>query len=155
MQTITISFTKANIITSIESLLWKYGAAVETTENFKTVYNIQSMSRSNNVDLRVLADSFLTRTREALDMLRDFMSGSISFDSTTGDPSVTINMSARWLGRQDTLQKALNKYVCDGIMFDWLTVTAPTEAAIYSKQLDIDEKEAKSNLYSLGKPATS
>lgn len=152
MQTITITFTKSSIVTSIESLLWKYGASIETTENFKHVYNTQASSATNNVDAKVLSDSFRERTHEAIDIIRDFMDGAISYDPVTGDPTVTLKMSDRWLGRQRTLKNALDNYVEDGMLFDWLSVTAPQEAAVYGNKLAADEKEIVANINSLGKP---
>lgn len=150
MQTIVITILKDNIATSMETLLWKYGSAIEGAENFKLVYNTKSSKSTNAVDARVIDDSWETRTQEAIDQIRDF---SPEVTETAGSKVVTLEMSDRWEGSGQRLKAAMEKYILDGMMHDWLTATAPNEAALYGNRLGEDGKKIKTNAYSLRKPA--
>ena len=152
MTTVSITITKAEILKSVESLLWKYGKAIEGVDNYKQVYNTHSQNGTNNVDARVLGDSYTTRVREVADIMRDFVIGNISDNGTTGVTTITLSMPTRWSGLQDTLQKRVNKYVVDCMMFDWLTATAPAEAPMYGNQIVKDEQDIKVELYAKGRP---
>lgn len=152
MANINITITKANMVATVESLLWKYGKAIEGDANYKQVFNTQSEHGAYNVDDKVLSDSFVNRSREALEMLKEFISGSINYDATTGDPSVTLSMPTRWASKDTLLQAAVNRYVEDGMMADWLNVTAPTEAAVYTTRLPQDETDIRVVLYAKGRP---
>lgn len=150
MQTIVITILKDGIATSMETLLWKYGSAIEGAENFKQVYNTKSSKATNAVDARVIDDAWETRTQEAIDFLRDFAP---DVNQTAGSKVVTLQMSSRWGGNQTTLKAAMEKYILDGMMHDWLTATAPNEAALYGNRLADDEKKIRTDAYSLRKPA--
>ena len=150
MQTIVITILKDGIATSMETLLWKYGSAIEGAENFKLVYNTKSSKATNAVDARVIDDAWETRTQEAIDFLRDFAP---EVSQTAGSKVVTLLMSARWGGSQTTLKAAMEKYILDAMMHDWLTATAPNEATLYGNRLADDEKKIKTDAYSLRKPA--
>lgn len=152
MANINITITKADVVATVESLLWKYGKAIEGADNYKQVFNTHSQHGVFNVDNKVLSDSFIKRSREALAVLKEFISGTINYDATTGDPSVTLAMPTRWASQQSLLQAAVNRYVEDGVIADWLNVTAPTEAAIYSTRLPQDETDIKVELYAKGRP---
>ncbi|MBO4787019.1 MAG: hypothetical protein J5510_08125 [Prevotella sp.] len=154
MANINITINKAAIISTVESLLWKYGKAIEGADNYKQVYNTHSEHGVNTVDNKVLSDSFIARSREAIELLRDYMSGAITYD-TAGNPSVTLAMSTRWSGRQSTLQSMVDEYVSDGMMADWLHVTSPNEAAIYNTKLVADADKISSDIHSLGRPNVS
>lgn len=151
MQTVFITILKDSIATSMETLLWKYGSAIEGAENFKQVYNTKSSRTSNAVDARVIDDAWEMRTQEAIDFLRDF-SPSVTETAGSGSKEVTLSMSPRWGGSQTTLKAAMEKYVLDAMMHDWLTATAPNEAALYGNRLTEDEKKLKDNIYSLNPP---
>lgn len=152
MQTVVITMLKDGIATSMETLLWKYGSAIEGADNFKQVYNTKSSKTTNAVDARVIDDSWEARTQEAIDFLRDF---SPEVTETAGSKVVTLSMSSRWGGGGTKLKAALEKYILDAMMHDWLTVTAPNEATLYGNRLADDEKKIKSEAYSLRKPATA
>ena len=149
MQTVIITILEDALAASMESLLWKYGSAIEGADNFKLVYNTKSSRTSNAVDAHVIDDSFETRAQEAIDYLRDFMP---EVEETAGAKQITLSMSNRWSGSQKTLKAAMEKYILDGMMNDWLTATAPTEAAIYGARLDDDVNKIKADIYSLRKP---
>lgn len=149
MQVVPITILKDTIATSMETLLWKYGSAIEGADNFKQVYNTKAAG-NNAVDARVIDDSWETRTEEAIGFLRDFAP---TVEATAGSKVVTLNMSSRWGGSQGTLKAALEKYILDGMMHDWLTATAPNEAPMYGNRLAEDEKKIKADVYSLRKPA--
>jgi hypothetical protein len=104
------------------------------------------------VDDKVLSDSFTKRSREAIEVLRDFISGDISYDVHTGNPSVTLAMPTRWASKETLLQAAVNRYVEDGMMADWLNVTAPTEATIFTTRLPQDETDIRVELYAKKQP---
>lgn len=152
MQQITITIDKVELLKTVESLRWKYGSATEVADNYKQVYNTKAEHGANAVDNRVLSDSFATRTKLAADMMRDFIQGNIAYDAETGSPTITLSMPDRWRGRLATLTAKLVKYVSDGMMNDWLTVTAPSEAPMYSTQLQQDETDIKVELYAKGTP---
>lgn len=146
---VSIQINRDNIATTMETLLWKYGSAIEGAENFKQVYNTQSDRTNNTLDARIVNDSWETRTQEAIDLLRDF---SPTVTSGTGTKTIAMTMSNRWLGSEETLKAALERYIVDGMMCDWLNATAPNEAPQYSSRIPNDEKKIKDNIYSLGKP---
>lgn len=150
MQTVVIIILKDYLATSMETLLWKYGAAIEGAENFRQVYNTKSDSTNNAVDARVIDDAWEMRTQEAIDFLRDFAP---DVNQTAGSKVVTLSMSSRWGGSQSTLKAAMEKYILDAMMHDWLTATAPNEAPMYGNRLAEDEKKIKADAYSLRKPA--
>lgn len=152
MANINITITKANMVATVETLLWKYGKSIEGDANYKQVFNTQSEHGTYDVDNKVLSDSFIKRSREAIEMLRDFISGSINYDATTGDPSVTLNMPTRWASKDTLLQAAVDRYVEDGMMADWLNVTAPTEATIFTTRLTQDETDIRVELYAKKQP---
>lgn len=140
------------MVATVETLLWKYGKSIEGDANYKQVFNTQSEHDTYDVDKKVLSDSFIKRSREAIEMLRDFISGSINYDATTGDPSVTLNMPTRWASKDTLLQAAVDRYVEDGMMADWLNVTAPTEATIFTTRLTQDETDIRIELYAKKQP---
>ena len=140
------------MVATVETLLWKYGKSIEGDANYKQVFNTQSQHGTYDVDKKVLSDSFIKRSREAIEMLRDFISGSINYDATTGDPSVTLNMPTRWASKDTLLQAAVDRYVEDGMMADWLNVTAPTEATIFTTRLTQDETDIRVELYAKKQP---
>ena len=152
MQTVVIIILKDYLATSMETLLWKYGSSIEGAENFRLVYNTKSDSANNAVDARVIDDSWEARTQEAIDFLRDFAPTVVQ---TAGSKTVTLSMSSRWGGSQPTLKAAMEKYILDAMMNDWLTATAPNEATLYGNRLAEDEKKIKVDAYSLRKPATA
>ena len=151
MQTVTITIDKTELLKTVESLLWKYGAAIEGADNYKQVFNTKSEHGTFAVDNRVLSDSFGTRSKQAIDIMRDFVHGNINYDEN-GSPTVTLSMPERWNGRAATLSAKLIKYVTDGMMADWLVVTVPAEAPMYSTQLPQDETDIKVELYAKGTP---
>lgn len=149
MQIVVITILKDTIATSMETLLWKYGSSIESAENFKLVYNTKSSRAKNAVDARVIDDAWETRTQEAIDFLRDFAP---DVNQTAGSKVVTLSMSSRWRGSQSTLKAAMEKYILDGMMADWLNTTAPTEAAIYATRLQQDTENIITELYTKGAP---
>lgn len=151
-RTINITIGKAEIVKTVESLLWKYGGAIEGAENYKQVWNTKAEHGANAVDNRVLTDSFVLRSREAIDLLREFVDGNISYDAETGSPSVYLSMPTRWVGSETLLQSVVDGYVADGMMVDWLNVTAPTEAALYATKLQQDKTNIEKELYKRGAP---
>jgi hypothetical protein len=151
-QTINITIGKAELVKTVESLLWKYGNATEGADNYKQVWNTKAEHGANTVDDRVLTDGFKKRSREAIDILREFIVGNINYDVTTGSPSVVLSMPTRWVGKETLLQSAVDGYVADGMMVDWLNVTAPTEAAIYVTKLQQDKTNIETELYKRGIP---
>lgn len=152
MANINITITKANMVSTVESLLWKYGKSIEGADNYKLVYNTHSEHGVNAVDNKVLSDSFAKRSREAIEVLRDFISGNVSYNIATGDASVTLNMPTRWASKDTLLQAAVDRYVEDGMMADWLNVTAPTEATIFTTRLPQDETDIRVELYAKKQP---
>lgn len=149
-QTINITIGKAELVKTVESLLWKYGNAIEGAENYKQVWNTKSEHGANAVDGRVQEDGFKKRAMEAIDIMREFIVGDI--DTATDSISVELSMPTRWVGKETLLQSAVDGYVTDGMMADWLNVTAPTEAAIYSTKLQQDKTNIETELYKRGKP---
>lgn len=152
MANINITISKADMLKTVETLLWKYGKTIEGADNYKQVYNTQAEHSADLRDNRLLSDSFITRSREAIDILKDFISGTISYDANDGSPAVVLNMPTRWASQQTLLQSAVNRYVEDGMMSDWLNVTAPTEAAIYNTRLPQDAVDIKVELYAKKQP---
>lgn len=150
MQTIVITISKDSIAKSMETLLWKYGSSIEGADNFRLVYNTKSDSANNAIDARVIDDSWETRTQEAIGFLRDFTP---SVTQTAGTKTVSVPMSDRWGGNQNTLKSAVEKYILDAMMHDWLTATAPNEATLYENRLAGDERKIKADAYSLKKPS--
>ena len=150
MTDITITIDKATVFATVESLLWKYGNAIEGAENYKQVFNVQSEHGADAVDNQVLSDAFGKRAREAVHSLRDFIIGSVSYSG--GNVSVTLSMPSRWGGEASLLNAAVLRYVEDGIMVDWLYATAPSEAAVYAARLPQDETDIKVELYAKKTP---
>lgn len=151
MQTVNITISKDALVKSVENLLWKYGKAIEDADNYKQVYNVQSEHGAHTVDNKVLSDSFVRRSKEAIDLMREFVTGNISY-GTDGSPAFVLNMPERWIGKEALLQAAVNRYVEDGMMADWLNVTAPNEAAIYTTRLTQDSTDITVELYKKGRP---
>lgn len=150
MQTIIITLSRDEIATAVENLLYKYGKGIEEAENFIKVYNTMSSRAKVSVDAHVIDDSWETRTQNAIDFIRDF---NPTVTASAGSKVVSLSMSDRWGGSQPTLKAAMERYITDGMMNDWLEVTAPNEATIYGNRLESDEKRIKNIIYSLGKPA--
>lgn len=155
MTTITIDIVKADMTKDAESLLWKYGIAVENT-GARQANNVKSDSGSRPVDSRLLANSMMKRAAKAADIMHDF-SANVTEAQTADQPPVpvirfTASVSARWLGTATTLKEALEKYILDGIMTDYLNVTAPSEVQMYSSQLADDINAIRKNIYSLKEP---
>ena len=152
MANVSITISKAAMISTVESLLWKYGKSIEGVDNYKQVYNTHSEHGANAVDNKVLSDSYLKRSREAISILKDFISGNISYNVTTNDSTLTLAMPTRWAGKDSLLQAAVNRYVEDGMMADWLNVTAPQEATLYITRLPQDETDIRVELYAKKQP---
>lgn len=152
MQNITIDISKSELVKSAESLLWKYGVATDVEKNAKSVNNVKADSVSRPVDARVLKDSFDKRFEQVTNILMDFITD-IQHGGYKNSPiSVLLSFSSRWKGKATMLQEAVNKYILDGMMVDWLNVTAPSEATTYLSQIDGDKKNITNIAYSLGKP---
>lgn len=150
MTTVSMVFTKSVIVASVETMLWKYGMAIENPENYKKVFNTQSDSKNNTVDMRMVSDSWDSRTKEAFGLLKDF-NPTVS-EQPQGVTNVSIVMPARWIGKTNVLKDALDRYITDGMMADWLSVTAPDESAIYANRLQQDVTKINVELYSKGAP---
>jgi hypothetical protein len=158
MVTVSIVLNKTQVVKSVEVLLWKYGGAIENNENYKLVYNTKSDSDNNAIDSRLLMDSLQERAHEVCDIMRDY--GSEYDDHTIpGTIAIAAEMSDRWTGaaatsggNNTTLNDLVMRYVTDGMMADYLNVTAPTEAAVYANRLQSDEQKLKDNIYSLNPP---
>lgn len=151
MQTVNITISKDALMKSVESLLWKYGRTIEGADNYRQVFNVQSEHGAHPVDEKVLSDSFSRRSKEAIDLMREFFTGNINYD-TDGSPAFVLNMPERWIGKEALLQAAVNRYVEDGMMSDWLNVTAPNETAIYTTRLTQDSTDITVELYKKGRP---
>ena len=150
MQTVIVTLSRDEMATSIETLLWKYGSAIEGAENFKAVYNTKSDRSKNAVDARVIDDSWETRSQEAIDALRDFAP---SVSESAGSKVVTLSISDRWGGSANTLRGAMERYIVNGMMADWLSATAPSEAPMYANQLADCALRIASIVNSLNPPA--
>lgn len=158
MTTITIDIEKPKMIADAESLLWKYGVMTEGA-GVKQSNNVKSDSGSRTVDGRLLATAMTKRSAKAADIMHDF-DATVTETNNSATPPVavirfTVSVSLRWLGTQTTLKEALEKYILDGMMTDYLNVTAPSEVQMYSSQLQDDVNAIKKIIYSLGKPAVS
>lgn len=149
MNNITITIAKGELMKSAESLLWKYGVATENDGNAKQTHNIKADSVGHAVDLRVLGDTFSKRFDQSVDLVRDYLTSVSGADIKT----VALAFSTRWKGSAYTLQDAVTKYILDGMMTDYLIVTAPNEVKMYESQLEDDKKNIVSIIHSLGKPA--
>jgi hypothetical protein len=131
MEPITIDIYRDNMTKNAESLLWKYGVAVENT-GVRQANNVKSDSDSRPVDSRLISDSMVKRAAKAADLMHDF-GATVAPNSMSDDrppqPIIryTVNMSSRWLSSTAILREALEKYILDGIMTDYLNVTAPSE----------------------------
>lgn len=153
---IQIDIVKSDMTANAESLLWKYGVTTENT-GAKQANNVKADSASKPVDNRLLSNSMVKRAAKAADLMHDF--GATMTETQTADtPPVpiiryTVSVSSRWLGTETMLKEALEKYILDGMMTDYLNVTAPDEAQMFSSQLAEDANTIKNIIYSLGKPA--
>lgn len=150
MITFNLNIVKADLALAMETLLWKYGSAIEGADNFKIVYNTKSDRAHNTLDASIIDNSWDTRSDEAIAFLKEF----VSQVTTTASTSKVIAMSVtnRWGGNQTALFSLVKKYILDGMMSDWLAVTAPSEAPMYSTRLAEDEMRIKAELYTKKQP---
>lgn len=153
MRYITISFNKAGILREVETLLYKYGSTIEGADNFKQVYNVKSNSAEATEDAQLMTASFKKMAYKFAGVAKEFLQGPIS-EITSGNEttgySMTLALSDNWGSSAPMLQQIADKYVEDGMMADWLKVTAPNEAALYSVALKQDEGEIITELYAVG-----
>lgn len=149
MTEISMTFNKSAAVKSVESLLFKYGAAIEGADNYRQVFNTQSDSTNDTLDEKAMSDTYDARSKEAFSMLKDFgVEVSLAGDVTT----VSLSMPSRWNGKTAMLQGALERYIEDGMMADWLNVTAPGESSIYTNRLQQDVADINKELYTKGAP---
>ena len=155
MAQVTITLAVSAMVLDAESLLWKYGNGIEGEGNDKAVNNVKSDGGSKAVDAHVLEASCVGRVNEVVEMLYDF---SPAVAESSGTYTIGLTMSDRWGGetptaKTATLTAAMKKYILDGMMSDWLNVTAPSEASVYTNKLAGDAREIRNNIYTLNKPA--
>jgi hypothetical protein len=82
-------------------------------------------------------------------MMNDFGS---SFTTSGTDYVITFDTRSRWAGSETTLTSLVKNYILDGMMVDWLNVTAPNEAAIYVARLPQDKENIIVELYKKKEP---
>lgn len=146
-----ITLNRSARIASVESLLWKYGNAMDGDGNYKQVYNIHSQHDADAVDNKVLSDSYKKRVGEVMDLLRDFTQ-SVTHDDLNNTDTVILAMPSRWQGRQSALQSLVDGYIDDGMMADWLSVTSPSASAEFITRLQRDETNINLELYHKRQP---
>ncbi|MBO4787018.1 MAG: hypothetical protein J5510_08120 [Prevotella sp.] len=150
MQTFNITISKETIAKMMETLVYKYANSIDTEKgNYKGVRNVKSDRVDDVADALVVDGSFGKRCREVLAVVHEFATYS---DSTPAAPVFSFSIPTRWNGKKEALQAHMEQYVLNGIMSDWLNVTAPSEAAIYTAKLPQDLSDIKVELYKKGTP---
>ena len=142
MSQITISSTV--LTKEFEGLVWKYANAVEGDNNDKAVHNIKADSVNDALDSFLNNYNVSKHINEIVSMMNDF--GSL-FTTSGTDYVITFDTRTRWAGSVTTLASLVKDYILDGMMVDWLNVTAPSEAAIYVARLPQDKENIIVELY--------
>lgn len=146
---VTLSISKTTIAKTMESLVYKYANAIDNEGNPKGVRNLKSDRIADTVDAFIVNGRIEKRINEVLSIAREFV------NSVTGtDPlSINLNMPDRWNGQQASLQSFVEQYILDGLMADWLSATAPSEAPMYANLLPKDTENIIAELYTKGAPS--
>lgn len=142
---VEIVLDKTSLTKSVETLLWKYGNAIEGADNFKQVSNVKTDTVNDKADKRLLDDSYAKRVNKAADIMREYVTdveGSV----------IRLALPNNWGGDQKVLKTLVEDYVTNGMMVDWLNPTAPNEAALYGVALKDAEQSVKSEIYAIGVP---
>lgn len=147
MSTVSVEISYYAISKRVRSLLWKYASAIEGADNYRQVYNVKH-DPDDEADDTVLQASFNARVDELVLLSRDF-----SPEKSTGGQKnlsgwiIEIEVSDRWAGDEDTLLSLFERYIIDGVMADWLSVTSPQEAQVYTARLVADTDAINTELY--------
>lgn len=143
----TITIPVQNVKTEFESWVYKYANALEA--DGKSVRNLKADRVDDTLDALLVNNSFDKRLKEVVSIMHDF--GAVA--SASGNNTVvTFNTSGRWAGTVAAVLSLVKTYILDGMMVDWLNVTAPSEAAIYVAKLPQDATDIKVELYTKGAP---
>lgn len=132
------------VVNEFETLVWKYANSIEGEGNDKAVHNIKSNQADVDIDTLLAENNLYKLLNEVLSIMSDF---SPTFAITTNTITVTFTTRNRWAGRDVTLASLVKTYILDGMMVDWLNVTAPSEAAIYVARLPQDKENIIVELY--------
>ena len=145
----SIVISKTEVKTEFEVLVYKYANAIEGADNAKAVRNVKSDRVDDAADALLVDNSFDKRLKEVVGLMHDFEA-----DANTSGDNVTVAfvVTSRWAGNTDTLLSMAKAYILDGMMTDWLNVTAPSEATVYVTRLQSDATDIKVALYAKKQP---
>ena len=147
MSTKTINISKHNVKTEFEALTWKYANSIDAENSSKPIHNMKPDRVDDAVDAFVVDAAFDRRMNEVSGFMSDF---SATASESNGDVVLTFTVTSRWSGSLPALQSLVKTYVLDGMMAEWLNLTAPGEAAIYTTKLPQDIQDIKAELYKKG-----
>lgn len=146
---VMIEISKPNVKTEFEVLVYKYANAIEGQDNAKAVRNVKSDRIDDVADALLVDNSFDKRLDEVVSLMHDF---SVSVNAVGNNMNVAFSVPTRWAGLSDNLLSAAKRYIIDGMMIDWLNVTSPTEAAVYTARLPQDKTDILVELYAKKQP---
>jgi hypothetical protein len=132
-----------------EGLVWKYANAVEGEGNDKAVHNIKADTLNRDIDDFIYNGVTGHRLGEVLSIMHDF---GPTMSATESQLTISFTATSRWAGSEEAMTTLVTRYMLDGLMVDWLNVTAPTEAAIYATKLQQDKTNIETELYKRGTP---
>lgn len=144
MITKSIAISKDDVKAEFEVLTYKYASAIEGDGKPKAVRNIKSDRLDDDADELLVNSSFDRRVDEVVGIMRDFNPITIL---SAGAITVVFEVTGRWAGREESLSSLVDRYIIDGMLSDWLSTTAPSEAAIYTAKLPQDISDIKVELY--------
>lgn len=149
MQAVTIYINKNNITSLMEALVYKYANMVDNESNPKAVRNIKADIAADTVDQLIAGGYWTRRVNEVIHIMKDFVNSVTDSDEV----AISLSMTNQWNGNTNALQSLACQYVIDGLMADWLTVTAPAEVPMYANKLPQDEDNIRAEIYSKGEPS--
>lgn len=132
-----------------EGLVWKYANAVEGEGNDKAVHNIKADTLNRDIDDFIYNGITGQRLGEVLSIMHDFAP---TMSATQSQLTISFTATSRWAGSEEAMTTLVTRYMLDGLMVDWLNVTAPNEAAIYVARLPQDKENIIVELYKKKEP---
>ena len=146
-QTITLTFTKADIKKLLETQVWKLGRATETDANPKQIYNLSADEGS--ADSLIVNDSLNRRMNEAFEAISEYTN---IITPTSTQWTVTLTMPSAWASTADELTEAMKGYVVAGMNYDWLIHVFPSEASKYVALMNDYKAKITRTLYAIKAP---
>jgi len=154
MREITINFNKSEIIKLFRSKVYKIAEAMANDQNIKAVYNIKHGGEADVVDDRISESFYVDRLAILCSILADYMTNTIeTVNGVERDRiAIILKVPSTSTVTNAVITPAVKDYITDGMVCDWIGLTAPGAQKQFNISVDDAEAKIKRIIYSKTAP---